>query len=153
MNRDKQLTPVAWHPVLGQKGSYLKSGETTRFAFRYTVKAASWFSVYKHAANDIYRLKDFLGLKQTKQSLTSRILRLHQYVIDDSTSKWRTEQYKGLTIGAQDYRGGVYGGEGDAIKNADYGAMWMLARITSDSVLQQTRLAICQELQAHPARP
>jgi hypothetical protein len=140
MNRDAQLTPVAWHPVLGQKGSYLKSGETTRFAFRYTVKAANWFTVYKHAANDIYRLKDFLGLKQTKQSLTNRILRLHQYAIDDSTSKWRTEQYKGLTIGAQDYRGGVYGGEGDAIKNADYGAMWMLARITNDSILQQTRL-------------
>jgi hypothetical protein len=140
MNREAQLTPVAWHPVLGEKGSYLTRGETVRFSFRYTVQAANWFSVYKHAANDIYRLHDFLRLKQTRQSLTNRILRLHQYVIDDSTSKWRTEQYKGLTIGAQDYRGGVYGGEGDAIKNADYGAMWMLARITHDPILQQTRL-------------
>ena len=140
MNREAQLTPVAWHPVLGEKGSFLKSGEAVHFSFRYTIKADNWFSVYKHAANDIYRLNDFLRLKQTKQSLTNRVLRLHQYVIDDSTSKWRTEQYRGLTIGAQDYRGGVYGGEGDAIKNADYGAMWMLARITNDSILQQTRL-------------
>lgn len=140
MNREAQLTPTAWHPVLGEKGSYLKKGETVRFSFRYTVKMADWFTVYKHAANDIYRLKDFLALKQTRQSLTDRILRMHRYVLDDSTSKWRTEQYKGLAIGAQDYRGGVYGGEGDAIKNADYGAMWMLARITNDPVLQQTRL-------------
>ncbi|MBO9634802.1 MAG: glycerophosphoryl diester phosphodiesterase [Chitinophagaceae bacterium] len=140
MNRQAQLTPTAWHPVLGEKGSYLKKGEAIRFSFRYTVAVADWFTVYKHAANDIYRLKDFLALKQTRQSLTDRILRMHRYVVDDSTSKWRTEQYQGLTIGAQDYRGGVYGGEGDAIKNADYGAMWMLATITNDPVLQQTRL-------------
>lgn len=140
MNRDAQLTPVAWHPILGEKGSWLKRGEKVSFSFRYTVKAADWFSVYKHAANDIYRLQDFLALKQTKQSLTSRIQNMHKYVIDDSTSKWRTEDYRGLKIGAQDYRGGVYGGDGDAIKNADYGAMWMLARITNDTVLKTTRL-------------
>lgn len=140
MNRDAQLTPVAWHPILGEKGSWLKRGEQVSFSFRYTVKAAGWFKVYKHAANDIYRLKDFLALKQTKQSLTSRIQNMHKYVIDDSTSKWRTQEYRGLTIGAQDYRGGVYGGDGDAIKNADYGAMWMLARITNDTILKTTRL-------------
>ncbi len=43
-------------------------------------------------------------------------------------------------MGAQDYRGGVHGGAGDAIKNADFGAMWMLARISGDPVLQATRL-------------
>lgn len=140
MNRQAQLTPTAWHPVLGQRGSLLKAGETTQFAFRYTVQPANWYTVYKHAVNDIYRLKDFLALKETKQSLTNRILSMHKYVVDDSTSKWRTEQYQDRTIGAQDYLGGVYGGDGDAIKNADYGAMWMLARITNDPVLQQTRL-------------
>lgn len=140
MNRQAQLTPTAWHPVLGQKGSWLKSGESVHFSFRYTVQPANWYTVYKHAVNDIYKLKDFLALKETKQSLTNRILSMHKYVVDDSTSKWRTEQYQGLTIGAQDYLGGVYGGDGDAIKNADYGAMWMLARITNDPVLQQTRL-------------
>lgn len=140
MNRQAQLTPTAWHPVLGQRGSFLKAGETVNFDFRYTVQPANWYTVYKHAVNDIYKLKDFLALKETKQSLTNRILSMHKYVVDDSTSKWRTEQYQGLTIGAQDYLGGVYGGDGDAIKNADYGAMWMLARITNDPVLQQTRL-------------
>ncbi|WP_276485825.1 glycerophosphoryl diester phosphodiesterase [Paraflavitalea pollutisoli] len=140
MNRAAQLTPMAWHPILGEKGSWLKKGDTVRFSFRYTIKADNWYNVYKHAANDVYRLKDFLSLKQAGHSLTDRIQRMHQYVIDDSTSKWRTEQYRGLTIGAQDYRGGVHGGDGFAIKNADYGAMWMLARISGDPVLQATRL-------------
>lgn len=140
MNRSAQLTPTAWHPILGEQGSWLKKGDVVRFSFRYTIQAADWYSVYKHAANDIYRLKDFLALKQTRQSLTDRIQQMHQYVIDDSTSKWRTTQYRGLTVGAQDYRGGVHGGVGDAIKNADFGAMWMLARISGDPVLQATRL-------------
>ena len=140
MNRSARLTPTAWHPVLGQKGSFLRSGDSVRFSFRYTLQPANWYTVYKHAANDIYRLKDFLSLKQTSQSLTSRILSMHHYVVDDSTSKWRVEQYKGLSIGAQDYLGGVYGSEKDAMKNADYGAMWMMANITHDQVLQQTRL-------------
>lgn len=140
MNRRSQLTPVAWHPVLGQKGSYLKAGETVQFSFRYSVQAADWYTVYKHAVNDIYRLKDFLALKQTSQSLTDRILAMQRYVVDDSTSKWKVEQYKGMAIGAQQYLGGVHGAQKDAIKNADYGAMWMLAKISHDSVLTQTRL-------------
>jgi SSS family transporter len=140
MNRRSQLTPVAWHPVLGQKGSYLKNGETVQFSFRYSVQAADWYTVYKHAVNDIYRLKDFLALKQTSQSLTDRILSMQRYVVDDSTSKWKVEQYKGMAIGAQQYLGGVHGAQKDAIKNADYGAMWMLAKISHDSVLSQTRL-------------
>ena len=54
MNRDAQLTPVAWHPVLGEKGSYLQQGDTVSFAFRYSLQAADWYTVYKHAVNDIY---------------------------------------------------------------------------------------------------
>ncbi len=57
MNRRAQLTPVAWHPVLGQKGSFLKAGDSVLFSFRYSVQAADWYTVYKHAVNDIYRLK------------------------------------------------------------------------------------------------
>jgi hypothetical protein len=140
MNRKAALTPTVYHPVLGEKGSYLKKGDSVRFAFRYTLQPANWYTVYKHAVNDIYRLKDFLALKQTKQSLTDRILSMYHYVIDDSTSKWRTDKVNGLTIGAQDYLGGVYGADKDAMKNSDYGAMWMLATIMQDSVLQQTRL-------------
>ena len=65
---------------------------------------------------------------------------MHHYLVDDSTSMWKLERYKGVNIGAQAYLGGVYGSEKDALKNSDYGAMWMLANIMQDSVLQQTRL-------------
>ena len=140
MNRKGAVTPTVYHPVLGQKGSYLKKGEKASFGFRYTVRAADWYAVYKHAAEDIYRLKDFLHLKQTNQSLTNRILSMHRYLTNDSTSKWAVEQYKGMSIGAQQYLGGVYGSEKDATKNSDYGAMWMMANMMNDSVLKQTRL-------------
>ncbi|MBC9932032.1 glycerophosphoryl diester phosphodiesterase [Chitinophaga qingshengii] len=140
MNRKALLTPTAYHPVLGEKGSYLQKGETVSFSFRYSLQPADWYTVYKHAVNDIYRFPDFLALKQTKQSLTSRILHMHHYLVDDSTSFWKTASYKGMEIGAQAYLGGVYGSDKDAFKNSDYGAMWMLANITQDSVLQRTRL-------------
>ncbi|WP_220100616.1 glycerophosphoryl diester phosphodiesterase [Chitinophaga oryzae] len=140
MNRKAALTPTAYHPVLGEEGSYLQQGDTVNFAFRYSLQAADWYTVYKHAVNDIYRFPDFLSLKQTRQSLTSRILRMHHYLVDDSTSMWKLENYKGVDIGAQAYLGGVYGSEKDALKNSDYGAMWMLSHITQDSVLAQTRL-------------
>ncbi len=140
MNRRAQLTPTAYHPVLGEKGSYLNAGETRTFAFRYTLQAADWYTVYKHAIYDVYRFRDFLPLKQTKQSLTDRIQSMHRYVTNDSTSLWRTEQFKGQRIGAQAYLGGVVGSDKDAMKNSDYGAMWMLARISGDSVLDRTRL-------------
>ncbi|MGN7821295.1 glycerophosphoryl diester phosphodiesterase [Chitinophaga sp. 22536] len=140
MNRKAALTPTAYHPVLGEKGSYLQKGDTISFVFRYSLQPADWYTVYKHAVNDIYRFPGFLSLKKTKQSLTSRILRMHHYLADDSTSMWKVENYKGVNIGAQAYLGGVYGAEKDAFKNSDYGAMWMLANITQDSVLQRTRL-------------
>jgi len=140
MNRRAQLTPTAYHPVLGEKGSYLNAGETRTFSFRYTLQAADWYTVYKHAIYDVYRFRDFLPLKQTKQSLTDRIQSMHRYVTNDSTSLWRTEQFKGQQIGAQAYLGGVVGSDKDAMKNSDYGAMWMLTRISGDSVLGKTRL-------------
>ncbi|NML21236.1 glycerophosphoryl diester phosphodiesterase [Pseudoflavitalea sp. G-6-1-2] len=140
MNRNAELMPTIYHPVLGEKKSFLKAGDSIVFSFRYTIRNGSWFPVFKHAVNDVYRFADALALKQTKQSLTSRLLGMHRYVIDDSLSKWRTEAYKGITIGAQDYLGGVYNSDKDAMKNADYGAMWMLSKITEDTVLQSTRL-------------
>ncbi|MNK00526.1 hypothetical protein D3C87_183110 [compost metagenome] len=140
MNRQAKLSPTVYHPVLGQKGSFLKKGDTTSFTFRYTLQAADWHTVFKHAVYDIYRFKDFLDLKQTSQSLTDRILAMHKYVVDDKTSMWRTEQYKNLTIGAQAYLGGVLGSDKDAMKNSDYGAMWMLSNIMKDTVLQKQRL-------------
>ncbi|QHT72112.1 glycerophosphoryl diester phosphodiesterase [Rhodocytophaga rosea] len=140
MNRKAELTPTAYHPVLGEKDSYLKAGEKRKFSFRYTLQAADWYSVYKHAIYDVYRFHEFLALKQTRQSLTDRILSMLDYVNDDSTSLWRTEQFNGQQIGAQAYLGGVVGSDKDAMKNSDYGAMWMLATLTGDEVLRKTRL-------------
>ncbi|WP_343304026.1 glycerophosphoryl diester phosphodiesterase [Chitinophaga niabensis] len=140
MNRKALLTPTAYHPVLGEKGSLMQKGDTVSFSFRYTIQYADWYTVYKHAVNDVYRFADFLALKKTSQSLTSRILSMHKYLVDAKTSLWRTEEYKGLTIGAQAYLGGVYGSEKDAMKNSDYGAMWMLANITNDPALKKDRL-------------
>ncbi|WP_298713343.1 glycerophosphoryl diester phosphodiesterase [Chitinophaga sp.] len=140
MNRKGELTPTLYHPVLGEEGSYLQRGQTAEFSFRYTLQDADWYQVYKHAVNDIYRFPDFLALKSTKRSLTDRILAMHRYVTNDSTSLWRTEDFNSMKIGAQAYLGGVHGSEKDAMKNSDYGAMWMLAGIMNDPVLKETRL-------------
>lgn len=140
MNRKSELTPTLYHPVLGEKGSALRAGQQVSYRFRYTLQAADWFTVYKHAIYDIYRLPDFLALKQTRQSLTDRLLAMHRYLLDDKSSLWTTAAVEGVPIGAQVYLGGVAGSDRDAIKNSDYGAMWMLATISQDPLLQQTRL-------------
>ncbi|GEO03582.1 hypothetical protein AAE02nite_12460 [Adhaeribacter aerolatus] len=140
MNRKSELTPTLYHPVLGEKGSRLQAGEKVTYGFRYTLQATDWFTVYKHAIYDIYQFTDFLALKQTKQSLTDRLLAMHRYVNDDESSLWNVEDFEGTQIGAQSYLGGVVGSDKDAMKNSDYGAMWMLATITQDPVLQKTRL-------------
>ncbi|MCD2424291.1 glycerophosphoryl diester phosphodiesterase [Niabella pedocola] len=140
INRQGQLTPTLYHPVLGQKKSYLKKGETISFDFRYTVNATNWYPVYQHVVNDVYHFDALLQLKQTRLSLSERISQLFNYVSNDSTSRWRTFDYNGRIIGAQEYLGGVYESNKDAVKNADYGAMWMLATITQDSILIHERL-------------
>ncbi len=140
ISRQGDLTPTLYHPVLGEKYSYLNAGDSISFSFRYTIQQADWYKIYQHVVNDIYRFNDFLTLKKTKESLTSRLLRLLEYVKSDSTSKWRNTEYNGITIGAQDYLGGVFESKKDAIKNADYGAMWMLAEMTGDTVLKNQRL-------------
>ncbi|ACU05784.1 hypothetical protein [Pedobacter heparinus] len=140
INRQEQLSPTLYHPVLGQQKSYLKKGESISFSFRYTINISNWYQVYQHIVNDVYRFDELLHLKQSKQSLSDRMLQLLNYVKKDSTSRWRTFDYNGGTIGAQEYLGGVYESEKDAVKNADYGAMWMLANITQDSVLIHKRL-------------
>lgn len=140
MNRDGEFTPTLYHPVLGEEGSRLETGDTVSFAFRYTFKEAGWLDVYEHAVKDVYRFSDGLELRKTSVSLTERLYDMHRYLTDDSTSMWRNCEYRGVTIGAQDYRGGVYGSEKDAMKNSDYGAMWMLARLTGDERLTLQRL-------------
>src|SRR5690606_8546955 len=59
---------------------------------------------------------------------------------NDSTSLWHTFEYQGKEIGAQEDNGPVVGSDKDAVKNSDYGAMWMLAHLTQDSILINHRL-------------
>jgi len=140
MNRNNEVTPTLYHPILGETGSYLKEGEEVTFAFRYTIQQAGWYDVLGHVIEDVYQFSDFLKMKESKQSLTDRLYAMYDYVVADSTSKWRTANYEHTVIGAQDYLGGVYGSEKDAMKNSDYGAMWMLARLTGDAKLKAERL-------------
>ncbi len=140
MNRAGALSPTLYHPVLGQEGSKLAAGESRTLRFRYVLRVSDWFAVVQHAARDIYRLGDFLALKRPAKSLSERLLALHRYVTDDRTSLWRTEEFGGVTIGAQAYHGAVVGSDQDAMKNSDYGAMAMLARLTGDPRLTRDRL-------------
>src|SRR5690606_25416239 len=140
MNRDGELSPTLYHPVLGEDGSFLRAGEERVFKFRFSVEQADWFDTYKHAIYDIYDFAKVLDLKTTRQSLSNRIRSMLGYLKNDSTSLWQVHEYQGLEIGAQSYLSGVTGADNDAMKNADYGAMWMLARATEDPVLNETRL-------------
>jgi hypothetical protein len=157
MNRDGALSPTLYHPVLGQAGSQLTAGESRTFRFRYTVRAADWFALNTHVVENIYRFGDALALRQPTQSLTDRVRAQHRYVTDDQTSLWRVEEFEGLRIGAQSYFGSVMGAKerGDSIKNSDYGAMWMLARLTGDPKLTEGRLPFARnfklkQVQANP---
>lgn len=140
MNRLGALCPTAYHPVLGEAGSLRKPGEPIGFDFRYTLCQSDWFTPYKHAIYDIYGLKENLAYKRTHFSLTDRLHAMHDYVLNDSVSLWRIEAYDGMQIGAQAYLGSVVGSDKDAMKNSDIGSVWMLASITDDPRLKQTRL-------------
>jgi len=155
MNRNNELTPTLYHPVLGEAGSYLNEGQEITFSFRYTIQQTSWYNVLGHVIKDVYKFSDFLKLKETNRSLTDRLYAMYDYVLADSTSKWRTVNDKNTVIGAQDYLGGVYGSAKDAMKNSDYGAMWMLARLTGDTTLKQQRLpaALNFKLQQQQRKP
>ena len=137
MNRKAQLSPTLYYPVLGEDKSERNEGEEISYAFRYSLTADDWFKAVNHAAYDIYKFKETLPLRQSKQSLTSRIENMHHYLTDPKTSLWNIEEYKGRQIGAQSYLGGVVGSNKDAMKNADYGAMWMLANATGDPELKE----------------
>ena len=135
LNRKAQLSPTLYYPVLGEDKSLLEPGQKISFSYRYSLSTGDWFSAINHAANDIYKLDESLALRKSKQALSDRIEKMHHYLTDPKTSLWNIENFKGLEIGAQSYLGGVVGSNKDAMKNADYGAMWMLANETNDSEL------------------
>ena len=140
MNSDSQLTPVAYHPVLGEQGSFLHKGETVEFKVRFSLQAADWYGVYKHAVYDIYDLPYSFTLKENKRSLSERLLMQYDYVLDDKTAFWNEEEYKGRTIMAQSYMSDIAGADNDAMKNSDIGAVWMLAKITGDGLFNEKRI-------------
>lgn len=135
-NRDGALSPSLFYPVLGEPLSLLKTGDVISYEFRFSFQDGNWFTSLNHAANDIYRFKETLQLRTNKQSLTSRVEAMHHYVTDPTTSLWNVESFQGLKIGGQSYLGGVVGSQRDAMKNSDYGAMWMLASATDDPLLR-----------------
>jgi hypothetical protein len=140
MNNEAKLTPVAYHPVLGESGSFLKKGEIAEFSVRITLRHSDWYSVYKHAIYDVYKLKYSFELRENKRSLSERLLKLYDYVLDDKTALWHEEEYKGRKLIAQSYLGGVAGADKDAMKNSDIGAVWMLARLSQDKQFNEKRI-------------
>ena len=140
MNRQGELSPTLYYPVLGQEGSEKQAGDSVRFGFRVSMTDKGWYEAHKHAVYDIYGLGNSLALKHTTLPLYKRMDAIWDYILDDSLSFWRTAGYKGLTIGAQDYLGGVVEADRDAMKNSDIGASWMLASMTGDPRLTEERL-------------
>lgn len=140
MNHDSELTPMAYHPVLGENGSYLKKGEVVEFKVRITLQNSDWYTVYKHAVYDVYNLPYSFELKENKQSLSNRLLKLYDYVLDDEKALWNFEEYKGKKIIAQSYMSGILGADNDAMKNSDIGAVWMLSKLSQDSLLKNEKV-------------
>ncbi len=140
MDRAGRLVPTAYHPILGERGSYLKKGDKIEFAFRYSLIPMAWNVPFQHAIYDVYGLRDMIKFKNSTFSLTDRLSAMHKYVVDDKSSLWRVEEYNGMKIGAQSYMGGVTGSDKDAMKNSDVGSVWMMAAMTGDPRLTQDRL-------------
>ncbi|MGC3945814.1 MAG: glycerophosphoryl diester phosphodiesterase [Chryseolinea sp.] len=139
-NRESKLSPSLYFPVLGEPPSKLNAGDTITYEFRYSVQKGNWYKSLNHAINDVYDFRQGLALRTNKQSLTSRVEAMHHYLLDPKTSLWNVESFQGLKIGAQSYHGGVVGSQRDAMKNSDYGAMWMLASATNDPKLKDNVL-------------
>ena len=137
MDRKSQLSPTLYYPVLGEEKSEREMSQDISYGFRYSLISGDWFQALNHAIYDVYQFKEGLALRQSTQSLSDRIEKMHHYLIDPKTSLWNIEEYKGKQIGAQSYLGGVVGSNKDAMKNSDYGAMWMLAHETKDPELTQ----------------
>jgi hypothetical protein len=125
MNRHNQLTPGLYSPILGQDGSKMERGQTYEFRFRYSIHAADWFTVFSHAANNIYKLPSLLDLQKNRFSLTDRIDRMLVFLEDDEKAHWNTWEVFGREVGAT------------GTKNADAGTMCMIARSANDRVMQE----------------
>lgn len=149
MDREHSLSPTAYHPVLGEHGSYLKKGERADFSFVITLSHSDWYDVYKHAVNDIYKFKGFLKLKHSTLSLNDRIFKMLDYASDIKTAMWNFEVFEGDTIAAQSYFSGVSGADNDAMKNSDIGSLYMAANLGVNKCLKDTILPCVANFKKH----
>lgn len=136
-NSRSLLSPTLYYPIMGQGNAYFKEGQSLVMGFRFHLSNGDWFSSMKHAAYTVYDFEKSLQLRRNQESLSHRLERMVGYLTDPETSLWRVETFEGREIGAQAYLGGVVGADRDAMKNADYGAMWMLAQATDNPLLKE----------------
>ncbi|MDD4426968.1 MAG: hypothetical protein PHG64_01015 [Paludibacter sp.] len=136
MNERKELTPLLYYPVLGTPQSLLKKNEKINFSFHIIISKEDWYDVYQKTIYDIYDFDEMRNL-QNKTSLSDRVMKIYKYMRNEGPSLFRKAEFENMTISAQDYRGGIKGADNDAMKNSDYGAMWMLAKLTSNPVLNE----------------
>ncbi|AHF16039.1 glycoside hydrolase family protein [Niabella soli] len=139
-NRNSALFPTVYYPVLGEPLSLLKSDTLIQYGLRISFINGPWDKMLAHVVNDINHFKEQLALRTNTQSLSKRVERMYRYLTNPKTSLVNFTNYKGLEIAGQSYKGGVIGSQGDAIKNSDYGAMWMLANATNDPLLKDSLL-------------
>ena len=140
MNRQGELSPTVYAPVLNHPDAQLNVGDTISLRFRRRLADEGWFELLQYAMDEVYKTTASLSLKKNKQSLTTRVKRLLEYSLDDNTSRWQEARSEGLELGAQSYRGQVVGSDGDAVKNSDIGAMWMMRALTDNQELAERRL-------------
>jgi len=135
MNPQSDIFPTLYYPVLGQKESYLNDGSEVTFEYHYIITQKDWYDAFKQSVYDIFEFDTQRDIIENKQSLIGRVFQMYSYLTDTKTSKFRIADCEDIKIGAQDYLGGVVGSDKDAMKNSDYGAMWMLASLTQDTLL------------------
>ncbi len=153
LNRFGEFCPTLYRPVLGEKNSYMEAGESTCLKTIYTLARADWYKIVKHILTDIYPVRKVSQGRELQHSLSNRLKQLHSYLLDEKTSLWKEADYGEVKIGAQHYYGGVIGANWDAIKNADYGTMWMMAELSGDSTLVNNRLPLARAFKLAQQRP
>lgn len=141
MNPQAEISPTLYYPVLGQENSFMKAGDEVVFEYLYIVSKNDWYDVFKQSVYNVYGFEKQKSILENEQSLIDRVFQMYNYLTDRNTSRFRiVEDEEGMFIGAQDYLGGVVGSDKDAMKNSDYGAMWMLASLTQDTLLTKNVL-------------
>lgn len=140
MDTRSQITPLLYYPVAGQHQSFMEKGTEITFEYRYMISGNDWYDLLKEAIYDVFDFRKQKELLHNKQSLISRVFQMYAYLTDRNTSRFRITDCDGIKTGAQDYLGGVAESDKDAMKNSDYGAMWMLASLTRDTLLTENVL-------------